>query len=186
MQDVEKLKTKKLKKRLLFLCLGSPFTVRFKVLMRRLFQVEKPLHWDEEIPEEMREDWINIIVEALEHGALEFNRSTKPIDAVPDLGPTIVGFSDYAEQAYDARVYLRWQRSTSSSDKEQFSAELALCKAKVPPLDGLTVPRGELTGLCLQSRLVLVVTAALQKLDVKPVLAILLCDSQCSINAIFL
>ena len=54
----------------------------------------------------------------------------------------------------------------------------------MPPLDGLCVPRGELTGLCLQSRLVLVVAAALQRLDVEPVSAVLLCDSQCSINAV--
>ena len=131
----------------------------------------------------MREAWIDIIAEALEHVQLTFNRSTKPNDAVPDLGPTIVGFSDFAEEAFDARVYLRWQR-TSSSDVEHYSASLALCTARVPPLDGLTVPRGELTGLCLQSRLVLVVAAALQKLDVKPVSAVLLCDSQCSINAV--
>ena len=102
---------------------------------------------------------------------------------MPDLGPTIVGCSDFAEEAFDARVYLRWKR-TSSCDSEQYSASLALCKSKVPPLDGLTVPRGELTGLCLQSRLVLVVAIALQRLDVKPVSAILLCDSQCSINAV--
>ena len=190
--DVEMLKSKKLTKRMLlgvtnsfgdFLGIASPFTIRFKVLMRKLFQVEKPLNWDDDIPEFMREAWIEVIREALEHDHLSFHRSTKPKDAIPDQGPTVVGFSDFAEEAFDARVYLRWERD-GSSDKEMFSAGLALCKAKVPPLDGLTTPRGELTALCLLSRLVLVVVVALQKLDVKPTSAILLSDSQCSINAV--
>ena len=193
LQELDQLKTKKLTKRLLlgvtngfgdFMGIGSPFTVKFKVLMRNIFQVEEPLHWDDQIPEYMRQAWIDIIAEALEHGQLEFKRSTKPDDAVPGLGPTIVGFSDYAEEAFDARVYLRWKRVSTSPTEELYSASLVLCKAKVPPLVGLTVPRGELTGLCLLSRLVLVVAAALQKLDVKPTSAVLLTDSQCSINAV--
>ena len=193
LQDLDQLKTRKLTKRLLlgvtngfgdFLGVGSPFTVRFKVLMRNIFQVEEPLHWDDAIPESMRKAWIDVIVEALENVQLEFRRSTKPDDAVPDLGPVIVGFSDFGEEAFDGRVYLRWKKISPPSCNELYSAGLALCKAKVPPLDGLTIPRGELTGLCLQSRLVLVVAAALQKLDVKPLSAILLCDSQCSINAV--
>ena len=190
---MENLRTKKLTKRLLlgvtnsfgdFLGIASPFTVRFKMLMRKMFQLETPLHWDDQIPGEMKTAWIEIITEAIECGKLDFDRSTKPGDAVPDLGPTVVGFSDYAEEAFEARVYFRWQRSSTHTKVEKYSARLAFCKAKVPPLDGLTVPRGELTGLCLQSRLVLVVTAALQKLDVKPVAAVLICDSQCSINAV--
>ena len=64
-----------------------------------------------------------------------------------------------------------------------YSARLALCKARVPPLTGLTVPRGEMTGLTLQSRLILVVTLALQKLDTKPVEAFMLCDSKVAISA---
>ena len=94
---------------------ASPFTVRFKALMRQMFQVEVPLHWDDQIPEDMREAWVSIITEALECGQLPFDRSTKPSDAVPDLGPTIVGFSDYAGEAFDARVYLRWKRNNSLS-----------------------------------------------------------------------
>ena len=77
LKDIEILKTKKLTKRLLlgvtnsfgdFLGIGSPFTIRFKVLMMYTFKLEKPLHWDDPIPENIREAWIDIIAEALEYG----------------------------------------------------------------------------------------------------------------------
>ena len=54
----------------------------------------------------------------------------------------------------------------------------------MPPLRGLTVPRGELTALTLQSRLVLVVVRALQKLGAPPVSCIMLSDSKCAISSI--
>ena len=54
----------------------------------------------------------------------------------------------------------------------------------MPPLQGLTVPRGELTGLTLQSRLMLTVVRALQKLDHPPVWSIMLVDSKCAISSV--
>ena len=60
-----------------------------------------------------------------------------PVNALPGMGPVAVGFADFAEEAYDARVYLRWEIE-SSCDERQFSSQLCLCKAKVPPLEGLT------------------------------------------------
>ena len=191
-QDINLLSPKSLSKRILlgvtngfgdFLGIASPFIIRFKVLMRQLFQVDPHLNWDSEIPNGLRAAWIDIIQEALQYKSLDFDRSCKPTDAVVNQGPVVVGFADYASEAYDARVYLRWETKTFSQEKH-YSAKLALCKAKVPPLDGLTIPRGELTALCLLSRLTHVVVSALQKLDNKPTSAVLLVDSQCSINAV--
>ena len=65
-----------------------------------------------------------------------------------------------------------------------YAARLALCKARVPPLTGLTVPRGELTALTLQTRLVNVVVRALQKLDYPPVSAVMMSDSKCAISSV--
>ena len=53
----------------------------------------------------------------------------------------------------------------------------------VKPPRGMTVPRGELTALTLQSRLVLRVVSALQMLDIPPVGSIMCCDSKCAISA---
>ena len=49
-----------------FLGMASPFTIKFKVMMRQLFLVDDPLTWDDEVPLECRSDWISLIVEALE------------------------------------------------------------------------------------------------------------------------
>ena len=68
-------------------------------------------------------------------------------------------------------------------EADEYAARLALCKARVLPLRGMTVPRGELTGLTLQSRLELRVVTALQKLDIPPVSSVMCCDSTCAISA---
>ena len=48
-----------------------------------------------------------------------------------------------------------------------FSSSLLCAKAKVTPLRGFTVPRSELSGGVLVSRLMLTATMALSKLDLK-------------------
>ena len=190
LKDVDKLKSANLSKRVLlgvtngfgdFLGMGTPHTIKFKALMRELFLLEDPLGWDDPVPEEARQQWVDLMVETLECPVLPFPRSTRPPNAVPGLGPSVVGFSDYGKIAYEARVYLRWQLAEST---ELYCARLAICKAKVPPLRGLTVPRGELCALTLLSRLVLSVVIALQKLDHRPVSAVMLVDSKCSISAL--
>ena len=150
------------------------------MLMRNLFLLEDPLTWDQAVPVECQADWVELVVEALQAGSLPFPRCTRPPTAAPGLGPIIVGFADHGQFAYEARLYLRWQLE----DGVSFAARLAICKAKVPPLRGLTVPRGELTALTLLSRLILSVTIALQKLDTPPVSSIMLSDSKCSISAV--
>ena len=61
---------------------------------------------------------------------------------------------------------------------------MAICKAKVLPLRGLTVPRGELTALTLLPRLMLSVILALRKLEHLPSNSLMLIDSKCSISAV--
>ena len=185
--DLHTLRSLKLSKRILlgvtnsfsdFLGMASPFTIRFKDQMRKLFTLDEPLSWDDEVPEYLKEDWINLIAEALHVGCLEFPRSTRPPGADPGVGPTLIGCSDFGAYGYDARVYLRWKLIGGDFGDESYAARLALCKARVPPLTGLTVPRGELTALTLQSRLVLVVALALQNIETPPTGSIMLVDSK--------
>ena len=190
--DVDKLKTQTLTKRILlgvvngfgdFLGIAAPFVIRYKDLMRQLFLLEEPLMWDEPVPETCREDWISLMLETLECGNLLFHRCTRPKDAVTDMGPELVGCSDFGSKGLDARIYLRWKLLPVSP--VPYSSRLAICKAKVPPISGLTVPRGELTALTLLSRLVLTVVRALMKLDYPPVSAIMLVDSKCALSSIY-
>ena len=190
LKDVDKLRSAHLSKRVLlgvtngfgdFLGIGTPHTIKFKALMRELFLLEEPLSWDDPVPSGLRQEWVDLMMDTLEAGDLTFHRSTRPSDAVPGEGPSVIGFSDYGRLSYEARVYLRWQLSGSSGS---YSARLAICKAKVPPLKGLTVPRGELCALTLLSRLLLAVILALQKLDNPPVSSIMIVDSKCSMSAV--
>ena len=71
--------------------------------------LDVPLSWDEEILVGYSEPWIDLIGEALEAGSLQFNRSTRPDNAVRGIGPTVVGFSDYGDFGFDARICLRWR-----------------------------------------------------------------------------
>ena len=192
LRDIEKLKTKPLSKRILlgvvngfgdFLGMAAPFIIRYKDLMRQLFLLEEPLTWDSPIPESFRNDWIELMLETLECGDLYFPRCTRPENAISSVGPELVGCSDYGSKGLDARVYLRWRLDDDSCQK--FSSRLAICKAKVPPISGLTVPRGELSALTLQSRLILTVCRALRKLDHPPITAIMLVDSKCALSSVY-
>ena len=190
LKDIGGLKSRSLTKRILlgvtngfgdFLGIASPFTIKFKIMMRELFLLDEPLLWDQEPPDWVKDAFVSLISEVLRGDSLLFPRSTRPANAKPGVGPVVVGFSDHGQHAYEARVYLRWELEDDSV--AQYAARLALCKAKVPPLRGMTVPRGELTALTLQSRLVLRVVSALQRLDIPPVSSIMCCDSKCAISA---
>ena len=66
-----------------------------------------------------------------------------------------------------------------------FHCRLLCAKAKVTPLSGLTVPRSEISGLTLSSRLVLSSVKAMATGDtLRPAGAILLSGSECSISAL--
>ena len=193
LKDTDSLRSRTLTKRNLlgvvngfgdFLGMAAPFTIRYKVLMRQMFLLEESLTWDQPVPEQCRQSWISLMTETLESGMLEFPRCTRPASAISGKGPELVGFSDYGGAGYEARVYLRWELESATAGAS-FSARLAICKAKVPPLQGLTVPRGELTALTLLSRLLCSVVVALQKLDTPPVSAIMLSDSKCAISSVY-
>jgi hypothetical protein len=83
--DLDLLRSKTLTKRNLlgvtngfgdFLGLASPFTVRFKVLMRDLFLLEEPVTWDQEVPAGVKDQWVGLITEALQDEDSYWSTST--------------------------------------------------------------------------------------------------------------
>ena len=112
-ETLETLRTVKMTKRNLlgatncfgdYLGIAEPFTVRFRLGMKALFQQENPLAWDDDIPEEMRDLWVDLISEAVKAGSVDFAKSTRHKNSVG--GPVVVGFADGAFPAYGAAVYL--------------------------------------------------------------------------------
>ena len=194
--DIEKLKTMHLCKRNLLgfvngisdpLGIASPWYMKLKQLMKELFLLEKPLSWDEKIPEANRDNWTQVMTEALVEGVLHFPRSTRPKNAV-GIGPLVVGFGDGALPGFGGDVYLQWQVECSHVGEclgdGDYDANLCMSKARVCPLRGYTVPRSELCGALLTSRLLVCVVKALQRLEECPIGAIMLLDSRCIISAL--
>ena len=167
-----------------FLGVACPYTIRLKMSMKKLFELDVPIGWDDQIPEELREDWCNLILEALANGSLSFPRSARPSNAVGR--PYIVGFGDGSFAAYAAAVYLVWNMNCCNKTvcPVHLYSSLLCAKARVTPLRGFTIPRSELCSGVLVSRLVLSTVHSLTKADDKPCSSIILLDSMCTISSL--
>ena len=171
-----------------FLGVASPFSIRFKLLMKQLFEGgQKKLLWDDEVPGDARDAWIQLIAEAVETSSLCFPRSVRPDGAVGS--PMIVGFSDGAFPAFCACIYIRWEIPCKHIVDEEcdgdFVATLLWAKAKVTPLSGYTVPRSELSGTVLMSRLAMTTVKALScDTSMKPDRVVMLTDSKCTVSVV--
>ena len=155
--------------------------------MRELYEGNnKNLSWDDRIPNECLQKWKLLIAEAVQTSSICFPRRVRPHSA---RGlPKVVGFSDGALPAFSSSVFLQWQVECVHGLDEcelDFDAQLLWAKARVTPLSGFTIPRSELSGTVLSSRMCLRTVQALSK---EPSMSaesvIMLSDSQCSISAI--
>ena len=77
---------------------------------------------------------------------VRFDRCLTPPNAIGQ--PVLCVFSDASEDAFGACAYARWQLSTGG-----FDARFIAAKSRVAPLKKLTIPRLELQGAVLASRL---------------------------------
>ena len=169
-----------------FLGIACPFTLRFKLLMRQLFEsAYNKLEWEDKVPEEVMEAWKILISEAVLSECIVFPRCARPPSAIGN--PLLVSFSDGAFPAYSASVYLQWQIPCNHGQEvceKDYDANLLLAKARVTPLSGYTIPRSELSGTLLQSRLSFTAVKALQSEEsMCPKGVVPLSDSKCTISA---
>ena len=171
-----------------FLGIACPFTLRFKLLMKQLFEDKNlQLSWDDGLPSSHLAPWIDLISEAVIADNICFPRTTRPSSAIGN--PRLVPFGDGAFPAFSAAVYLRWETCCSHEDRSacegDFISNLLCAKAKVTPQSGFTIPRSELSSCVLQSRLALTSVRALQSEEsMRPVGVSMLSDSRCSISAV--
>merc|ERR1712089_52606 len=131
-------------------------------------------------------------------GSLTFNRTVRPSAVVK--APSLVGFFDGSASAMAGAVYMRWmcyKDKTKTLDTslekgcpddsdfdpniQEFISYLLTAKAKVTPLDGLTIPRSELTALQILTRLL---AKAVKALPDTPSEVHILGDSTCVISAL--
>ena len=148
------------------------YTVRFKILQRDIIAHE--LGWDDVLPDDMQEQWKELLREVVALPELTFPRT---ITAELVIGrPELIVYSDGSNVAFGAVIYIRWVLQ----EVGKFHTALVTSKSRVTPKTGLTAPRSELQGLVVATRLT---NAVMKALDVKPKRITMLTDSQCSVAA---
>ena len=158
----------------------SPILITLKIKLRKLYGPEMNLSWDDQLPEDLHQSWVDTIAMLLRMGEIVLDLCIKPegVDGLPEL----VGFSDGSLEAYACCVYIRWKMlKNHPEDPDNYFVKLICGKARVTPLKGTTAPRSELSGLLILTRLLKVVVNALTD---RPSQITIATDSQCSISAL--
>ena len=179
LNDVDSfIKTPQSRRSLLAICnavydplgLATPFTIKLKILMKETLSLNNPGDWDSPVSTSLVKEWASALKEAITQDSLYFPRSTSSSRAVKK--PKLVGFWDGSSQAFSAAVYVVSMISKHKENEEEslpegdledkdydpeeheFTSQLVAAKARVTPLKaGLTIPRSELSGLLLCTRL---------------------------------
>ena len=123
----------------------SPFTVRAKTLMRKLW-THKTIDWDDAIPESLQNEWQTFFTEVHTLKSLSFPRSIKPENAIGK--PDLVIFSDNSNEAYGAVAYTRRQTTDGS-----YKCRLVTSKNRIAPIRIIDIVRLELSGAVISKRL---------------------------------
>ena len=123
---------------------AAAFLIKAKIGLQELWKCG--IDWDDELPMEIQDKWKNLFQEMLSLNGISFIRCLTPPNAVGL--PVLCVFSDASEDAFGTWAYARWQLSNGKYDVRFIAA-----KSRVAPLKRLTIPRLELQGAVLASRL---------------------------------
>ncbi|GJQ79320.1 hypothetical protein Trydic_g16187 [Trypoxylus dichotomus] len=128
----------------LLLGLLGPCVITAKIMLQELWV--KKIDWDDLLQNDLYEKWNHFKTSIRSVSNLRISRCVT-ISSYITL--EIHAFSDASERAYGAYVYLRLR---SANDK--ITVRLLCAKSRVAPVKRLTIPRLELSGASLASRLV--------------------------------
>ncbi|XP_058828481.1 uncharacterized protein LOC131688298 [Topomyia yanbarensis] len=121
----------------------SPVTITAKILMQQLWLL--PLGWDEEVPSNLKLKWEQYTSQLSSLSAFSINRFVlTPHHTNVELHI----FADASEVAYGACVYVR-----SWTTGGAVTVTLLVAKARVAPLQRITIPRLELCAAVVAARL---------------------------------
>ena len=123
---------------------AAAFLIRAKIGMQQLW--ENGYEWDQELPSEVCQKWIDLFRELEQLNELTFPRCLTPESS---LGlPMLCIFSDASRKAFGACAYVRWCIANG-----KYESRFIAAKSRVAPLKELTIPRLELQAAVLASRL---------------------------------
>ncbi|XP_035220181.1 uncharacterized protein LOC118193235 [Stegodyphus dumicola] len=121
----------------------APITVRYKLIMQRLWKHQ--LQWDEKVPPDIECEWKQLTEDMLSIKSIKISRF---LLVESDNQFQLHGFCDASEKAYAAAIYYR-----SVLDTGQINVQLVIAKTRVAPLKNISVPRLELCGALLLTKL---------------------------------
>ena len=121
----------------------APFTVRAKILMQEIWMAG--IGWDDELPSQLLTKWQQWNSELLELSQFTIPRCLRqPNPKTIDLHV----FSDASENAYATAAYLVCHYHTEAPP----TSCLIAAKSRVSPIKATTIPRLELMGAVLSTR----------------------------------
>ena len=123
----------------------SPFIIKLKVLFQAL--CAESVKWDEPLQDKALEQWNCFVSEARAFSQLSVPRCYFLSNTVPTQ-VELHGLSDASEQAFVAAIYLRAIYRDGS-----ITTRLVTSKARVAPMKKQSIPRLELLGALILSRL---------------------------------
>lgn len=137
----------------------SPNTIKAKVFMQKLWCLG--LDWNDIVPNVIKEEWLILYNDLTTENAIQLPRwlgySTQNSKTVE-----LHVFCDASKAAYASAAYLRVQ-----NNENEFVCNLIAAKTKVSPLKAITIPRLELCGALLASKLIKIITSALKLPNLK-------------------
>jgi len=134
----------------------NPLVVKFKLLFQQI--CARNLDWDTLIPDDLLFIWQNLLTDLKEVIEIRFLRPyvyTTATDKV--IARELHGFCDASQDAYGCCVYLRTTFASGTS-----TTSLVASKSRVSPMKKKTIPKLELLGAQLLSRLLNQVKTDLQ------------------------
>jgi hypothetical protein len=129
----------------------APFVVRGKMLLQRVWQLGGD--WDDELEPELSKEATSWITDLPELRRITVPRCLRARGSGRHSGLHV--FVDASQEAYGAVVYLRTQ------EHDEAEVRFVSAKAKVAPLQAMSIPRLELMAAVLGTRLAEVVVEAL-------------------------
>ena len=121
----------------------TPITIQLKIELRELYRKDLNLDWDDDIPMEMKKRWIVILQLAKKAKSLRFRRCINQSESIGD--PDLIIFNDGATCAV---AYIRWRLQSG-----EYTSQLVAARARVTPLERITIPRVEMQSAVLGVRL---------------------------------
>ncbi|XP_068734619.1 uncharacterized protein [Montipora capricornis] len=124
--------------------LVAPFLIRAKIGLQEMWK--RGVTWDEELPPDVLDKWSILFREMERPNGINFDRCYTPADATG--APTLCIFADASGDTFGTCAYARWQLRSG-----EFDVRLVAAKSRVAPIKSLIMPRRELQGAVLASRL---------------------------------